>query len=262
MTRDRTPISLSLDGAIGLLTFDRPKKRNALTVEMLESLPRLLQDAAHSPGLRVLIVTGGAGAPFSSGADIDEFEGLIRDPEALRRFCTVFAAAQQAMEDFPKPAIAMISGACVGGGCGLALGCDFRFADETAKFGITPAKLGLDYGVADTRRLVDAVGFAHAADLLFSARLINAEAALAIGLADRLFEPALLESETLSFARAVAANAPSSLRAIKSHLQAIRKGRTTDDENSRSTFLAAFAGPDFAEGLAAFQQKRPPAFPP
>jgi enoyl-CoA hydratase/carnithine racemase len=156
----------------------------------------------------------------------------------------------------------MISGACIGGGCGLALGCDLRFVDETAKFGITPAKLGLDYGVADTRRLVDAVGFARAADLLFSARLIKAEEALAIGLADRLLEPDLLESETRSFARTIAANAPSSLRAIKSHLQAIRKGRTIDDEDSRRAFFAAFEGSDLAEGLTAFQQKRPPTFSP
>jgi enoyl-CoA hydratase/carnithine racemase len=262
MTNGPTLVSLSVDGAIGRLTFNRPEKRNALTVEMLEALPLLLQDATQSAALRVLIVSGGDGSTFSAGADIDEFQTLTQDPEALRRFCIAFAAAQEAMADFAKPVIAMISGACVGGGCGLALGCDLRFADTTAKFGITPAKLGLDYGVADTRRLVDAVGFAGAADLLFSARLINAEAALAVRLVDRLLEPAQLERETLSFAAAVAANAPSSLRAIKRHLQAIRSGRTADDEDSRRAFLAAFQGPDLAEGLAAFQQKRPPTFAP
>jgi enoyl-CoA hydratase/carnithine racemase len=260
MKDGRGAVRLSADGAIGVLRFDRAEKRNALTVAMLEAFLLLLRKAAESPSLRVLIVTGGAGSSFSAGADIDEFQALTQDPVALRHFCAAFAAAQQAMEDFPKPAIAMISGACVGGGCGLALGCDLRFADATAKFGITPAKLGLDYGVADTRRLVDAVGFSRAAELLFSARLIGAEAALASGLIDRVSEPALLESETQAFAREVAANSPASLHAIKSHLSAIRKGRSGDDEASRHAFLAAFEGADFTEGLAAFQQKRPPVF--
>jgi enoyl-CoA hydratase/carnithine racemase len=254
-------VKLSAKGAIGVLSFERAEKRNAMTIAMLETFPLLLRQAAESAALRVLIVTGGAGSSFSAGADIEEFQALTRDPAALRHFCAAFAAAQQAMEDFPKPAIAMISGSCIGGGCGLALGCDLRFADGSAKFGITPAKLGLDYGVADTRRLVDAVGFGRAADLLFSARLIGAETALAIGLIDRLAEPALLESETLSFAHAIAANSPTSLRAIKRHLQAIRQGVSRDDEDSRQAFIAAFEGADFAEGLAAFQQKRPPVFP-
>jgi enoyl-CoA hydratase/carnithine racemase len=164
------------------------------------------------------------------------------------------------MADFPKPAIAMISGACIGGGCGLALGCDLRIADQTAKFGITPAKLGLDYSIADTKRLVDAVGFAHAADLLFSGRLVGAAEALAMGLVNRLFDPMSLASETMAIAQAIAANAPTSLRSIKSHLKAIRAGQTADDPASRATFLQVFEGRDFAEGLAAFAEKRPAGF--
>jgi enoyl-CoA hydratase/carnithine racemase len=154
----------------------------------------------------------------------------------------------------------MISGACVGGGCGLALGCDIRIADRTAKLGITPAKLGLAYSVADTKRLVDAVGFAHATDLLFSGRLVGAEEAQRLGLVSRVVEPAALESETLEVARAAAANAASSLRSIKAALRAIRAGRSADDDATRQVFADAFQGADFAEGLAAYFERRKPRF--
>ncbi len=253
-------VTLSADGPIGRITIDRPAKRNALTTAMLAAWPDLLAAAASDKAISVLIVTGGAGTPFSAGADIEEFAALTQDPAALDRFCTVFAAAQTAMADFPKPSIAMISGACVGGGCGLALGCDLRLADRTARFGITPARLGLDYGVADTKRLVDAVGFAHAADLLFTGRIIDAHEAAAIGLINRVVEPAALEAETLSLARQIAGNAPGSLVSIKAHLRAIRASVTNDDARSRAAFREAFTGPEFAEGLAAFLAKRPARF--
>lgn len=262
MSADQVPLSLSQIGRIGLLRIDRPEKRNALTVAMLEAWPLLLREAEERAELRVLIVTGGVNLPFSAGADIDEFKALTRDTEARQRFCEAFAAAQTAMAEFTKPAIAMISGACVGGGCGLALGCDLRLADSTASFGITPAKLGLDYGIADTKRLIDAVGVAQAAELLFSARLIGAERALAIGLISRIAEPSQLEADSLALAETIAANAPSSLRAIKQHLREIRAGRICDDAASRQAFFAAFDSADFAEGLAAFSAKRPAEFAP
>jgi len=253
-------LSLTRDGPIAILTIDRPGKRNALNREILEAWPDRLREAAEDPTVRVLIVTGGVGASFSSGADIEEFQALVGDREAVVAFSERFAAAQDSMAAFPKPAIAMISGGCVGGGCGLALGCDLRLADNAARFGITPATLGLDYSIADTKRLVDAVGFAHAADILFSGRLLTAGEALAMGLVNRVLEPAQLEHETLAVARRIAARAPSSLRAIKSHLQEIKAGRSQDDAASRQAFYDAFAGPDFAEGLAAFREKRPARF--
>jgi enoyl-CoA hydratase/carnithine racemase len=260
MSARPVPLSLSQQGRVGMLRLHRPEKRNALTIGMLETWPTLLREAEQHSELRVLIVTGGSHLPFSAGADIDEFMALTRDSAARQRFCDAFAAAQTAMAEFPKPSIAMISGVCVGGGCGLALGCDLRLADSTASFGITPAKLGLDYGIADTKRLVDAVGAAHAAELLFSARLIGADQALAIGLISRIAEPSHLEADCLALAGTIAANAPSSLRAIKQHLQAIRAGQIADDEVSRREFFAAFDSPDFAEGLAAFSAKRPADF--
>ena len=253
-------LRLSRAGAVGTLLIDRPNKRNSLDGPTLRQLPELLRLAAADPELRVLILTGGEGADFSAGADIDEFEEICASPDAVIAFEQVFAAAQSAVEDFPKPLVAMISGACVGGGCGLVLGCDVRFADTKARFGITPAKLGLAYGLADTRRLVDAVGPANAADLLFSAKLIDAAHALRIGLATAVLEPDQLLAHTTNWAKAVAANAPSSLQALKDTLRRVRAGARTDDPASRASFVAAFYHDDFREGRHAFAERRHPQF--
>jgi len=252
-------LHLAREGAVALLTIDRPDKRNALDSAILAAWPIRLDEIAADQSLRVLVVTG-AGSDFSAGADIDELRDLAGDGAAIERFCTLFAAAQAAMAHFPKPAIAMISGPCVGGGCGLALGCDLRLADPTARFGITPAALGLDYSLADTKRLVDAVGLAHAADLLFSSRLVGAEEALAMGLVNRVIGTDRLGAETRVVADRMASRSASSQRAIKAHLQAIRAGQTDDDAGTRQAFAAAFRQPDFAEGLAAFLEKRPARF--
>lgn len=255
------PLRLRWQNGVGELHIDRPEKRNALSRAMLAALPGLLVQAANEPGIRVLIVTGGAGRDFSTGADIGEFEEIQASRAATEAFAQMFAGAQDAMARFPKPAIAMISGACVGGGCGVALGCDLRFADSTARFGITPAKLGLDYGLADTRRLVDAVGFASASDLLFAARLCDATEALQIGLISRLSSPEDLKGVTWEWAQAAAGMSPASHRTIKSTLARIRYGARDDDGISRDTFIAAFGSADFAEGRQAFANRRTPDFP-
>ena len=255
------PLRLSHADGVGTLLINRPAKRNALSRAMLAALPDLLAQAAADPAIRVLIVTGGAGRAFSTGADIGEFEEVYATRAATEHFAGLFAGAQSAMADFLKPAIAMISGPCVGGGCGLALGCDLRFADSNALFGITPAKLGLYYGLADTRRVVDAIGFAATSDLLLSGRLIDAAEAARIGLVARVVAPEALEAATREWAQAAARLSPASHRSIKITLNRIRGGASDDDAQSREAFLAAFAGADFAEGRSAFVARRAPDFP-
>lgn len=252
---------LSHADGVGTLLIDRPEKRNALSRAMLAALPKLLAQAAADPAIRVLIVTGGAGRAFSTGADIGEFEEVYATREATEHFAALFAGAQAAMAGFPKPSVAMVSGPCVGGGCGLALGCDMRFADSDARFGITPAKLGLDYGLSDTRRVVDAIGYAAASDLLFSGRLIDAVEAGRIGLVSRVVAPDALDATTRDWAEAAARMSPASHRSIKATLSRIRGGATVDDAQSREAFMAAFASADFAEGRRAFVERRAPDFP-
>jgi enoyl-CoA hydratase/carnithine racemase len=154
----------------------------------------------------------------------------------------------------------MIRGACIGAGCGLALSCDIRFTDPSGRFGITPAKLGMIYTLADTRRLVDAVGLPVARELLLSGRIIDADEAGRIGLVNRVVAAEAIEADTRAFAMTLAANAPSSIRGIKAILAMVRAGREDDADTSRALFLDTLAQPEFAEGLAAFRDKRPPRF--
>ena len=159
-----------LTPAIGELVLSQPERRNALNAAMWAHLPVILKQAADTKGLRVLILRGD-GDHFASGADITEFETLYATPESAKNISDDIAAGFNALAQFPMPTIAMIRGACVGGGCGLALACDVRFADSTSRYAITPAKLGLLYPFSDVQRLIETVGIPNAKDMLFSARL-------------------------------------------------------------------------------------------
>lgn len=257
---DAAPLKLTRLNGVGTLLIDRVEKRNALNLEMLRHLPGLLAEVAEDPACKVLIVTGGAGRVFSAGADIEEFEQIYATQAATAEFTKVFATAQTAMANLPKPAIAMVAGACVGGGCALTLGCDVRFADTNARFAIPPARLGLVYSLADTSRLVRSVGISNAADLLFTGRLIDADEALRMGLVSRVAEPSALDAETRAWAQSVAANAQSSHRATKAILARIRDGAAHDDAATIELFTEAFSSTAFAEGRQASVQKRAPDF--
>jgi enoyl-CoA hydratase/carnithine racemase len=161
------------DAAIAEIVLNRPGKRNALGVASWRALVNACAGLAADPAVRVAVVRGAPPA-FSAGADIAEFGEVFRDAAAATAYNDLVQAALGAVERLEIPTIAMVAGDCVGGGCGLALACDLRFAAEGARFGITPARLGLAYTLADTRRLVDLVGPARAKDILFSARLLDA----------------------------------------------------------------------------------------
>ena len=154
----------------------------------------------------------------------------------------------------------MIRGACVGGGCGISLSCDLRFADSTAKFGITPAKLGLVYPFGDISRLIDAVGVANASDILLSARIMGASEADKMGLVHRVVDVDALEEVVLGYAAGVSALSPESLRVTKSMISAYRNGQRQDTKRTREQFAAGFTSKDFSEGFRAFLEKRKPNF--
>jgi len=252
-------IHLTRHGAAAFLTLNRPTKRNALSLAMWDAIPGLLTEAAKSPGVRALVVRGEGGV-FAAGADIAEFEAVYATPDAAMDNHRRMQAALAALESFPLPSIAMIEGACVGGGCGLALCCDLRFASASARFGITPAKLGLAYGIADTRRLVQAVGLSAAKDILFSGRLMDAAEAQRLQLVDRVFSEEALEGETSAYIDALARASSFSAKATKAVLARLQGGQSEDDDWSRALFASAFSGADFKEGFEAFRQKRSPRF--
>ena len=239
------------------LVLNRPERRNALNAAMWQSLPDLLHEAAADESIRLLVVRGAGGA-FTAGADISEFATVYATADAAAAYTKAIAAGLDALAHFPKPTLAAIRGACIGGG--LALSCDLRFSASDGRFGITPAKLGLAYTLNDTKRLIDAVGVSTAKDLLYSARLIDAAEALEIGLINRCFEPGALDAEVDAYIDLMLSRSSGSARAIKRVIHLIRQGIDADTDETRQLFLGAFQSEDFQEGYQAFLDKRMPDF--
>ena len=247
-------IRLERHGAVAHLILDRAAKRNAITQSMWEALPGLIGAAMADDAARVLLLRAAEPGAFSAGADIAEFATGARDPDWRARNQAAIAAAQLALSRAPKPTIALIEGDCVGGGCGLAIACDLRVATSAARFGITPAKLGLVYSLHDTKLLVDLVGPAQAKRILFTAGLIDTAEAYRIGLVD------MLDGDALSLAETIAGNSAHTLREAKAMVRRILDGQAEDDAVTQALFDEAFTLPDFGEGVAAFLEKRRPDF--
>ncbi len=241
------------------LTLNRPEKRNALNVAMWAAIPALIDEATNDPDIKLLFVRG-AGAVFASGADISEMPIVYATAQAALNNDEKIQGAMRAIEDCPKPVIALIEGPCVGGGCGIALACDIRIGAVGSRYGVTPAKLGLVYGAADTRRLVQAVGLSMAKDILFTGRLLDAEEAHAIGLIDQLVDPEDLDDAATDYATKIAAASQYSIRNQKKILALLRGGQD-DAVLSRTLFGESFEGADFKEGFDAFMGKRAAKFP-
>jgi enoyl-CoA hydratase/carnithine racemase len=252
-------VRLVRDGAVATLLLDQPARRNAMTRAMWRGLPALVAEAAADDAVAVLRVAG-SGAHFCGGADISEFAATYATAEATAQANAEITAAVAALAAFPKPAVAVIRGACVGGGVALALACDLRFAAADARFAVTPAKLGLIYSQADTARLMRAVGAARAKELLFTARLVEAEEALRIGLVEEVCAPDALDAFVAQRIAPIAAGSRPALRAIKAVANAIEDGVEWESAALRAMFDDAFAGQDFREGYDAFLAKRQPVF--
>ncbi|MGB0905850.1 MAG: enoyl-CoA hydratase/isomerase family protein [Maricaulaceae bacterium] len=244
---------------IGELVVCNPARRNALTAAMWASMPGILDGAAKTPGLRVLVVRG-EGEHFAAGADISEFSTLYATPETSEKISLDIAAAFAALAEFPAPTIAMIRGSCVGGGCALSLCCDVRMADSTGKFAITPAKLGLVYPFSDVQRLIETVGIPNAKDLLLSARLIQAKAARKMGLINTLYKVDNLERGVMDYAENLTTLSPQSLKVTKQMFAAYQGGQFGDNAQTMEWFLSGFNSDDFQEGYSAFLEKRKPDF--
>jgi enoyl-CoA hydratase/carnithine racemase len=253
-------IYLETRGALAQLVLDRPDKRNALSAAMWRAIPELVGAASADPAVKVLILRGVSAEAFSAGADIAEFDRVHASAATAREYHAVVAAAYEALAGLAKPTIAMVQGACFGGGCALALCCDLRYADPSARFCIPPARLGLTYSLGETKRLADLVGPSRAKEMLMGARVILAEEALRIGLATRLFAAVDLERETLAFAEQLSALSQFTIRAVKQVIAEIQNGAVAETEVSRRLLEEQFAGPDYLEGRRAFLEKRPPVF--
>jgi len=251
-------LRLEREGPVARLMIDRAPKKNAFDQAMWEKLPELLAEAMRDPAVRVMILQSAAAGTFSAGADIAEFAAGARYSEWRRRNQAAIRRAQHELARAEKPTIALVEGACIGGGCGLAIACDLRVAAPAARFAITPARLGLVYSLHDTKLLVDLVGPSQAKRILFTGDQIDAAEALRIGLVDMVAEDAPAAASAL--ARSIAAASPHSVSASKKIIRRILNGQAEDDEETLRQFDAAFSGADFEEGVSAFLDKRKPEF--
>ncbi|SDG46772.1 Enoyl-CoA hydratase/carnithine racemase [Lentzea fradiae] len=248
-------LELSAAGPVATLTINRPAKRNAMSYDMWSALPGLMAEVDADESVRVLVIRGGD--HFSAGADIAEFSTLRRGAEGAAHYGEAVHAGERAIVGLSKPTIAAISGFCVGGGCEIALACDIRIAAADARFGITPAKLGIVYSFTSTKQLVAAVGPAWAKQILFSADLIDAPTALRIGLVNEVADA--LDTRVKELSEQIAARARVSVRGAKSIINSIADGGHEDDA-VRALYAEAASSADYAEGVTAFLEKRPPRF--
>src|SRR5271165_3421141 len=251
-----TDIALHFEPPFARIVLNRPERRNAISRAMWRALPAI-RAAIEARADALVVLVEGEGGHFSAGADISEFDAAYRDATATRDYGDAIQDGLRALIEIDRPTIAVLQGNVVGGGLALALACDLRFCAADAYLAITPAKLGLVYGHAETRRLVELVGPSRAKDLLFTGRRIETDEALAIGLIDRRVETALQET-VLGYARGLAALSQASIRGGKRAVDAIAGGLTVETPAFRALAEAAALGPDFAEGRAAFVEKRAP----
>jgi enoyl-CoA hydratase len=250
-----------IDEGIGVVTFNQPEKHNALSQEIRTALPSTLRALQDDAGVRVVVLTGAGDKAFVSGADISEFGDMRTSPEARAEFDRVSAATASAFLALDKPVLAMIRGFCIGGGLLTAMQADIRIAAEDAQFGIPAARLGLGYGYGGVAGLVALVGPSWAAELLFSARRIDAAQALQIGLVNRVVPAAQLRTEVMDLARVISRNAPLTVAACKVAIaQAQLPPERRDTARVAAMVEACFRSDDYREGQAAFAAKRQPRF--
>lgn len=257
---ERAEARVEVEAPIGRLVIDHPARRNAMTLEMWQAIPDLCARLDGLDEVRVVVVRGAGEQAFVAGADISQF-GENRQGGQASAYDDAVAAAQEAIENLAKPTLALIHGFCIGGGLGLALAADVRFGADDARFALPPAKLGIGYSAHGIGRLVDLVGPAVAREIIYTGELFDADTALRWGLLNHRVAKADLDRHVDEQARIMASRAPLSQQAAKlavaDHLR--------DPADRRPGEVAAaiarcFDSDDYAEGVAAFMERRAPVF--
>ena len=246
------------DGVTRIL-IDRPARKNAMTQAMWREMARLFHAIAADASVRAVVLSG-AGGDFCAGADIGEFETVRGDAASARRYEAENSAAFSAIRDCPVPTVAAIPGICFGGGFGMAAACDIRIAASDALFSVPAAKLGLAYPVDAMADIVHALGPQRAKYLAYSAARLDAAAAREAGFLLEVVAPGELDARAMALAASIAANAPLSVRASKASIRAVLTGLAADVEKAGALGDVTFESADYAEGRAAFRDRRPARF--
>jgi len=248
------------DHGVATVELHRPERRNAVTYAMWTALARLLPVLGADDTVDVVVLRGTPGGPFSAGADISEFGTLRSTPESAQAYGEAVTGGERALLDFRKPTVALVQGWAVGGGTQLAAACDLRLCDTTSRFGVTPAKLGIVYGLPSTARLADVVGHSWATWFLLTGELVDADTALQIGLVHEVHAPEAVEEQAYALATGVASRARVSQVGGKALLAKVARGERVEDEAVQDAYHRSLTGREYAEGVAAFLAKREPDF--
>jgi enoyl-CoA hydratase len=255
------PILTLHEPPLGWLIVNRPQRKNALNYEAWLGIVAAMEELSADPGVRVIVMRGITADSFISGADISEFPSHRANAEQARAYRDAPGNATNALLHSPKPVVAMIAGICIGGGLEVALSCDMRIAARGTRFGIPAARLGLAYPLEGVLSLSQIAGPANARDILMSARIFDAEEAFAMGLINRLVEPAELEAVVRDYATRMAANAPLTMAAAKATIrEGLKDGADRDLKKISAMVSQCFDSEDYREGVKAFLEKRRPNF--
>ena len=251
-----------VDGAIGHIVFNNPERHNAVSLEMWDAVEKALSTFAADDRVRVLVLSGAGGKAFVSGADISKFDKERGSKHATEHYNDRIKVVYDMVENHPKPTIAMIDGYCIGGGLNLAACCDIRVASAKSRFAMPAAKLALGYPFDAIRRLVNAVGAAAAKQLMFTAKSIDAETALRLGLVQEIVSEEKLVAHVTKLGGTIAGNAPLTIKAMKFISTQVTRPDPAGRDLARCEEMVAacFASEDYIEGRKAFMEKRKPDF--
>jgi len=246
-----------IQDGIGRITFNRPQARNAFTFQMYERLGEICRQADNDSSVKALLLTGAGEKAFAAGTDISQFKGFSNGEDAME-YESRIERAVGALENCRVPTVAAISGACTGGGFTIAGCCDLRIGAANARFGVPISRtLGNCLSMSNYVRLVSLLGPARVKDIIFTARLIDAEEARRIGLVGEVLpDYESLQRRADELARIVASHAPLTLRVTKEALRRIKEKMNPGED--RDLILMCYMSRDFREGMDAFLNKRPP----
>jgi enoyl-CoA hydratase len=249
----------AINGAVSTLTFNNPERHNAMSLDMWRAATAALERFEQESAVRVIVLTGAGGRAFVSGADISKFASERDTLDAVAEYNAAVDRFGQVLGECSKPTIAMIRGYCIGGGLGISVCCDLRIANDAARFAVPAAKLGLGYGYANVRRIMDLVGPQFATEMLLTARQFDAADAMRMGLVNSVVPDAEIESYVLDLSDAISNNAPLTIRAVKRIVRELRRD-VPDVAACDALVRQCFESADYREGRQAFMEKRKPVF--